>query len=135
LQREIARYGLGARFHLIGDLPDPDVALRGADVFVTSSSSEGLGSAALAAMAAGVPVVATAVGGLVSLLTEGRGLMVKPGDVQGLADAIRRVLSDSDLRNQLTRAGKAASDDFGISDMAERVLEVYRSFAHTLDPS
>ena len=104
-------------------------------MFVTSSSSEGLGSAALAAMAAGIPVVAMAVGGLVSLLAEGRGLMVKPGDVQGLADAIRRVLSDSDLRNRLTSAGKEASDNFGIADMAERVLEVYRSFAHTLDPS
>jgi glycosyltransferase involved in cell wall biosynthesis len=135
LEREIAGNGLEGRFHLMGDIPDPDVVLREANVFVTSSTSEGLGSAALAAMAAGIPVVATAVGGLVDLLAEGHGLMVKPGDAQGLAQAVRRVLSDSDLRNQLRSAGRQASRNYGVAGMAERVLEVYRSVAHTLDPS
>jgi glycosyltransferase involved in cell wall biosynthesis len=135
LEREIARRGLGDRFHLIGELPDPHVALKGADVFVLSSKTEGLSSAVLAAMAAGVPVVATGAGGVVELLAQDRGVVVRPGDAQGLAAAVRRVLFDGELRSRLTQAARQASREFGIGAMADRVLEVYRSCSHTLDPS
>jgi glycosyltransferase involved in cell wall biosynthesis len=135
LERQIADLGLGGRVHLLGALPDPHVALAGADVFVLSSLSEGLGSAVLAAMAAGVPVVATAVGGVTELLAPDRGLLVPPGDAPALGAAVRRVLSDEKLRVQLARAAGEAAREFGVGGMAERVLEVYRSVAHSLGPS
>jgi len=135
LERQIGDLGLGGRVHLLGELPDPHVVLTGADVFVLSSLSEGLGSAILAAMAAGVPVVATAVGGVTELVAQTRGLTVPAGDAPALAEAVRRMLSDGELRVRLIQAGRETARKFDVGGMAERVLEVYRSVAHSLDPS
>ena len=135
LERQIADLELGGRVHLLGELPDPHQALTGADVFVLSSLSEGLGSAVLAAMAAGVPVVATSVGGVTELVGHGRGLLVPAGDAPALAAAVHRVLSDDMLRVRLAQAGRETAREFHIGGMAGRVLEVYRSVAHSLDPS
>jgi glycosyltransferase involved in cell wall biosynthesis len=135
LERRIAEAGLTQRFHLVGQLPDPHTALAGADVCVLSSTSEGLGSSILAAMALGVPVVATRVGGIPELLESGAGLMVSPGDASGFAAAVRRVLTESDLRENLTRVGRQEASRFSVHGMAERVLGVYRSCVHSLDGS
>jgi glycosyltransferase involved in cell wall biosynthesis len=135
LERQIAHLGLQARVHLIGDLPDPHMALTGADVFVLSSVAEGLGSAVLAAMALEIPVVATRVGGVPDLLGEDRGVLVAPGNPAQFAAAVRRVLSQPDLRVRMTQAAYEEVRRFDVSAMAERVLEVYRSFAHSFDPS
>lgn len=135
LERRIAEAGLTRRFHLVGQLPDPHAALRGADVCVLSSTSEGLGSSILAAMALGVPVVATRVGGVPELLGSGAGLMVSPGDAPGFAAAVRRVLTDPELGENLTRIGRREASRFSVPGMAERVVGVYRSCVHSLDGS
>ena len=135
LERRIAEASLTQRFHLIGQLPDPHTALAGADVCVLSSTSEGLGSSILAAMALGVPVVATRVGGIPELLGSGAGLMVSQGDASGFAAAVRRVLTEPDLRESLTRIGRREASRFSVRGMAERVLGVYRSCVHSLDGS
>jgi glycosyltransferase involved in cell wall biosynthesis len=135
LERRVAAAGLNGRFHLVGQLPDPHTALAGADVCILSSTSEGLGSSILAAMATGVPVVATRVGGIPELLGTGAGLMVPPGDPAGFAAAVRRVLSDPGLRDKLIKAGRVESARFSVRGMAERVLGVYRSCVHSLDGS
>jgi len=135
LEQRIAAAGLSGRFHLVGQLPDPHTALAEADVCVLSSTSEGLGSSILAAMAVGVPVVATRVGGIPELLGTGAGLMVSPGDPAGFAAAVRRVLTEPDLREKLIRIGRAESVRFSVRGMAERVLGVYRSCVHSLDGS
>jgi glycosyltransferase involved in cell wall biosynthesis len=121
--------GLQNRFHLVGHMADPEQALAGADLCVLSSTSEGLGSSALAAMAHGVPVVATRVGGIPDLLGSGRGIMVEPRNPAAFADAVRRVLTESGLRQELTRAARQAVPGFSVGAMAERVLSVYRSCA------
>ena len=80
--------------------------LRLADVFVRPSRSEGLGSAFLEAMAAGVPVVATAVGGIPDFIRDGEtGLFAESGSAESVARAVGRVLSDGALANRLSESG------------------------------
>ncbi|MEO8090187.1 MAG: glycosyltransferase [Gemmatimonadales bacterium] len=135
LEQRISAAGLDRRFHLVDQLPDPHTALAGADVCVLSSTSEGLGSSILAAMAMGVPVVATRVGGIPELLGTGAGLMVSAGDPSGFAAAVRRVLSEPGLRENLARIGLQEASGFSVHGMAVRVLGVYRSCVHSLDGS
>jgi glycosyltransferase involved in cell wall biosynthesis len=135
LEQRIAAAGLSERFHLLGQLSDPHTALAGADVCVLSSTSEGLGSSILAAMALGVPVVATRVGGIPDLLGAGAGLMVSPGDPSAFAAAVRRVLTEPVLRQKLIKMGRGEAVRYSVPGMAERVLGVYRSCVHSLDGS
>jgi L-malate glycosyltransferase len=135
LHQQIVRLGVQNRVHLLGQLEDPHDALAGADVFVLSSVSEGLGSSVLAAMARGVPVVATRVGGIPDLLELGAGVLVEPRDPVQLAAAVRQVLGDADLRDSLTRNAHAALGKYSVDAMAEQVMSVYRSCAHSLDGS
>ena len=135
LHDAIARAGLAGRVHLVGQLEDPHRALAGVDVFVLSSLQEGLGSSILAAMARDIPVVATRVGGVVDLLGSGGGLMVDAGCPAELAEAVRRVLGDEALRGRLVSRARNELGRFSVSGMAEQVISVYRSCAHTLDGS
>jgi glycosyltransferase involved in cell wall biosynthesis len=135
LSSQIAHLGLQERVHLLSGEADPHLLVGDADVFVLSSTSEGLGSSALAAMALGVPVVATRVGGIPDLLGTGGGLLVPPRNPPALAAAVRRVLTDAELRQDLTQKARQQAARFSVGAMAERVLSVYRSCAHFLDGS
>jgi glycosyltransferase involved in cell wall biosynthesis len=135
LQQQIAEHGLSGRVHLLEDMNDPHRALVGADLFVLSSRSEGLGSSVLAAMAAGVPVVATRVGGVPDLLASGGGMLVEAGDAAALAHAVHQVLRDPDLALSLARTARREVGKFSVGAMAEQVLSVYRSCAHSLESS
>ena len=78
--------------------------MAASDVFVLPSISEGLAVVILEAMACGVPVIGTKIGGISDVvINEYNGLLVEPRDVQSLADAIIRVLSDENLRDTLSR--------------------------------
>jgi L-malate glycosyltransferase len=91
LRRLAAELGVDAR--LLGPRTDVDALLARADVVVLPSLTEGLSNAVMEAMAAGRPVVATAVGGTPELLADGRGVLVPPGDPWALADALGAVLA------------------------------------------
>jgi polysaccharide biosynthesis protein PelF len=99
------RLGLGDRFVFHGSTRDPDAVIQAADVVVLTSISEGLPMAALEAMANSRPVVATNVGGVSDALL-GCGLITAPGDVAGIADAIRTLLNDTDLAGVLGDRGR-----------------------------
>jgi glycosyltransferase involved in cell wall biosynthesis len=131
LEAQIEEQGLQSHFRLVSQMADPEQALAGADLYVLSSTSEGLGSSALAAMALGIPVVATRVGGIPDLLGSGRGIMVEPQNPAALADAVRRVLTDSELRREVIRRARQELPRYSMGAMAERVLSVYRSCAHS----
>ena len=135
LKQQIKESGVTDRVHLLGALDDPHRALAGADLFVLSSTSEGLGSSVLAAMARGIPVVATRVGGIPDILGQGGGVMVKAGEPAELASAVRRVLGNAGLRQQLTGRGQEELGRFSPGTVAEQVLSVYRSCAHSIDGS
>jgi glycosyltransferase involved in cell wall biosynthesis len=107
LERRIAAAGLEAHFALPGFRDDLDAIMPNADVFVLPSFTEGLPNVVLEASAAGVPVVATAVGGTTEVVVAGEtGLLVTPGDPVGLAAALRQMLADANLRRSFGRAGK-----------------------------
>ena len=113
---------------MLGICADPYPILAALDLFVMPSLAEGLGVAALEAMACGLPVVASAVGGLRDLVTDGAtGLLVPPADPVALAKAINKLASEPKLRAAMGAAGRIrVADHFSLAAMAQRTLALYR---------
>jgi len=129
LEAERNRLGLGERFRFLGYRPDPVRVLVAADVFCLSSRFEGLPIAMLEAMAAGLPVVVAAVGGIQAVVTDGReGLLVPPGDPAALAAALG-TLRDPGLRSRLAAAAADRVQAFGIRRAVRRQQEIYERLA------
>lgn len=100
--------------------------LAAATVSVLTSRHEGLPRAVVESLAAGVPVVATAVDGTVEVVHEGvNGFLVEPGDVAGLADRVAALLADDDLRRRLAAAAPEGLEEFDIARMVRRQEELY----------
>jgi len=107
----IAQLGLEDRVRLEGERRDVPTLLAEADAFVLSSRSEGLPVSVLEAMAAGLPVVATAVGGVGEAVVDGEtGLLVRPADPEALAAALATIVADPALRRRLGAAGRARAE-------------------------
>jgi len=98
--------GLEQRVTLCGDLDEHelDAVYAGTDVFVLPSRHEGYGMAFAEALARGLPIVACAAGAVVETVPADAGLLVPPDDPAALADALRRILTDHDLRLRLSQA-------------------------------
>jgi glycosyltransferase involved in cell wall biosynthesis len=127
VEAELRAHGLGDRVELLGERHDVPALLAAADVFVLASRSEGAPLSVLEAMAAGLPVVASAVGGVPELVADGEtGLLVPPGDPAALSSALARLLDDAELRRRMGAAGRArARDRFDISALRAAHLELY----------
>lgn len=112
---------IGIPVHLTTSLFDD---LRTAAVFLYMSDMEGLGSAAIAAMASGVPVVASGAGGLAEVVEHQRtGLLVRDGDYAG---AVRRLLDNPNLAADLGAAGREkAKREFSVEKMVKSTLSAY----------
>jgi len=127
LLRRVEEKGVGKRFHFLGFRPDTAALYSAADAFVLCSRSEGLPMVILEAMMAGLPVIATRVGGVPDALGD-RGLLVEPGKPEQLAHAMERMVLEDRLAHRLGRAGKAhASSQFGVGRMVEAYIACYRS--------
>jgi glycosyltransferase involved in cell wall biosynthesis len=115
------------RMHLIGYRSDVPALLSETAVSVLPSHSEGLSNALLESMAAGVPVVATRVGGTPEAIEHGvTGLLVPACDPRALAESIGRVLTDGDLAARLGAAGRhAVRDRFGMDRMVHATEQLY----------
>lgn len=106
--------GLSGRVRLPGFLVDPEVFWRQIDVFFLPSAFEALGTVILDAMARGIPVVATRVGGIPEVIRDGRdGLLAAPGDGPGLAAALRR-LRDPAEAARFAAAGRERVREFDV---------------------
>lgn len=128
LRAQVERLGLGSRVQILGRRDDVGDLLAACDVMVLPSRREGLGVAALEAMAAGRPVVASAVGGLADAVANGRsGLLVPPDDPAALARALEQLLRDAPLRARLGAAGPArVAEGFLPEQMVEAYERIYR---------
>lgn len=132
-REEVARLGeqlaLGSRLRLLGAREDLAALHASADVFALASEREAFGLVALEAMACGVPVVATQVGGLPEVLRDGlEGRLVPSEDRAAFAAALRQLLADARLRQELGRAGRArAVQQFGAEGVVARYRALYRS--------
>lgn len=111
---------LGVSASFVGFYPDMPTLLASIDVFVMASLSEGLGVAVLEAMAAGRPVVASAVGGLKESVVDGvTGFSVPPADSQALAEGIAKLISNPTMAAEFGVAGRArARANYSLEYMA-----------------
>lgn len=124
----IAAEGLEDVVQLLGFRDDVSTVLAAADALVLSSDHEGLPVAVMEALALGVPVVATAVGGIPEAVTDGvEGLLVPPRSPAALAAAISRVIGDPALRSQLGAGAWRRGASFDVSVPTARIEDAYRS--------
>lgn len=128
LRAQGERLGLAAQVDWLGQREDVGDLLAAADVLVLPSRAEGLGVAALEAMAAARPVVASAVGGLADAVRDGRtGLLVPPGDAVALGAALERLVREPGLRAALGAAGPArVAEGFLAEQMVAAYERLYR---------
>jgi glycosyltransferase involved in cell wall biosynthesis len=127
LEERAAKLGVEARVRFLGHRHDIPQLLASCDLFVLPSLHEGLPLCVLEAMAAGKPVIATAISGTREAVLHGEtGLLVAPGNPAELAAAIRTLLSDRKLANRLAQAGKArAKEGFSADAMVRGVTRIY----------
>ena len=129
LDSQIKNLGLEGEVKMLGEIAPEKVPqyLAQADVFVRPSLSEGLGNAFLEAMAAGLPVIGTSVGGIPDFLKDGEtGLFCKVGNPEDLADKIISILTDDELRNKIINNGKVLiAEQYNWDIIADKFRNLY----------
>jgi glycosyltransferase involved in cell wall biosynthesis len=139
LERRVGALGLQERVHLVGVRSDVPETLNAIDVFVLSSDWEGNPLSVMEAMAAGKPVICTAVGGVPELVGDGEecGLLVPRRDAKALAQAMQYLLENPEARDTMGKASATrAVENFDLSVMAEAYEKLYRAvIAKTQPPS
>jgi glycosyltransferase involved in cell wall biosynthesis len=133
LERQVRESHLEKHVLLPGFRPDVLGCLKGFDLFVMSSVTEGLGTSLLDAMACSKAVVATQAGGMPEVVDEGRtGFLVAPRDHHAMARAIIRLLTEEPLRRQMGEAGFArVRERFTVERMVVETAAVYERVAGT----
>ena len=133
LREELERLSEGTRVRFLGARDDVPAVLASLDVFAFPSLFEGLCLAVIEAQAAGVPVVATPVGGIRETVVDGEtGLLVPTGDPAALAAAIRRLLEDREAAQAMAaEAKRRVRERFSIERMVEETLRLYGRTAGT----
>jgi glycosyltransferase involved in cell wall biosynthesis len=128
LKNLASQLGISSRVHFPGRVDHAKAVqlFKGADLFVLPSRHEPFGIVNLEAMAAGIPLIATRVGGVPEFVEDGRnGILVKPDDTGALARAMVRVLGDADLRDRLVREGQQTAARFDWCSIASQYRQVY----------
>ncbi len=133
LQSLAQELGLGHRVRFLGSRSDVPDILRASDVFVLSSDYEGNPLSVLEAMAAGLPVISTAVGGVPELVQHGTtGLLVPAGDAHALAEAITQLGRDADQRAAMGQAARqTALERFDVHAMSIAYANFYKKLLHS----
>jgi glycosyltransferase involved in cell wall biosynthesis len=128
IQSLVADCQLTSHVRFLGLRKDVDRLLKATDLFLLTSISEGIPLTVLEAMAAGLPVVATQVGGLGEIIEDGKtGWLAPSGDDAALAERILHLAEDTDLRQKMGRLGQErARSTFSESQMHAGYLELYR---------
>lgn len=126
--KQIKSAELSEKVFLIKDLVPASPYLKAFDVFILPSLKEGLPYTLLEAGLAGLPVVATSVGGIPEIIeNEKTGLLVRPSNTGELTDAINRLVNDTELRQKLGRnLREKVLKDFSASEMLEKTFRLYK---------
>jgi glycosyltransferase involved in cell wall biosynthesis len=125
-EEHIRNTGFQDHFHLLGNRTDVPDLLPGFDVFLITSRSEGLPRAMLEALAAGVPVVATDVGGISELIDGTRnGILCREGDQEGLARGVVKMLCNPDLKDSFLENVDQDLEPFSASIMVDQLFDLY----------
>jgi glycosyltransferase involved in cell wall biosynthesis len=128
LEQRAKHRGLEKDVLFFGPRSDIPAVLGLFDVFVLSSFEEGLPLVILEAMAAGKPVVATAVGSIPEIVTSETGVLVPKRDPERLAGALHRLLDDSALRRAMGRAGRALVESrYNLNDTVKGYQSLYEA--------
>jgi L-malate glycosyltransferase len=127
IEDQAARLGIKERVHMLGDRTDAARLVAAFDLLVLASLHEGLPNAVMEAMAAGVPVVATAVGGTKELIADGEtGYLVPQADAAALGVRIAFALANEIDRMRVAAAGRRfINAEFGVGRMVESVEKLY----------
>jgi glycosyltransferase involved in cell wall biosynthesis len=121
-----AALGLGNSVVFTGDRRDVPELLACMDVFVMPSRQEALGTAIVEAMAAGLPVVGSDVGGIPESVSADVGYVIRSGDVEGLAAVLGDLAADPDKRRSMGLAARRRAEQlFSLDDMVDRTIELY----------
>ena len=135
LKSQIKKLGIEKSIVFLGACHDTSIPLSIIDVFCLPSIQEGLGLAILEAMIMKVPVVASNVGGIYTLINHGKnGLLIPPKDEDALADAISEILLDKNLAKKMgLLSKKLVEEKFSLDLMRDSVIDVYREVIDTND--
>jgi glycosyltransferase involved in cell wall biosynthesis len=126
LQKLITDYRLDGQVILAGGIPEASQYLRAFDLFVLTSLKEGLAYALLEAEAAGLPIVATSVGGNPEVVADNfNGLLVPPADFSALAQAIINLIPDKAHLASYAQNSQEKIKDFSLAQMCEKTLTLY----------
>jgi glycosyltransferase involved in cell wall biosynthesis len=126
IERDHAALALQDRFVLTGYRADATAVIAAGDVFALASDYEGLPVALMEAVALGLPVVATRVGGVAETVGPDAGLLVPPGDVQAFAAALSHLIRERDVRARLQDGARRLGNTFDARTTAGHLAAVYR---------
>jgi N-acetyl-alpha-D-glucosaminyl L-malate synthase BshA len=125
-EREVDQLGLSKDVRFLGKVENVGDILRGSDLFLLPSATESFGLAALEAMACGVPVVASAAGGIPEVVQDGKtGYLAPVGDVASMADRALRVLKNPAEQERMRRAAAARALEFSADRVVPRYEQLY----------
>lgn len=124
LQRLTADLNITDRVHFLGNRADVAELIKMSDIYVQPSLWEGFGIATLEAMASGLPIIASNVTGLRDVVADA-GLLVASDDVQQLANAIKRLANDEQLRSELSSRGIERAKRFSLMETFNKHLQLY----------
>nr|WP_297861133.1 glycosyltransferase [Meiothermus sp.] len=132
-EEQAARLGIGDRVRFLGARKDVAECLAQAHIFVLASNYEGFPLSILEAMRAGLPVVASNVGGVAEAVIDGEtGFLVPRGDVHALRSRLAQLIENPQLRTQMGMAGRARyKAHFTLEQMLEKTLAVYEKVLKT----
>jgi len=126
LEKLARRYRVADKVVMTGAVVNVQPLLAAFDIFVLPSLSEAFGLSLLEAMQAGVPIIATKVGGIPEVIKPGyNGLLVAPGNPKELASAIMRLLNDRQLQKKIVRHYGEVLDKFSAKNMVDKTEQVY----------
>jgi N-acetyl-alpha-D-glucosaminyl L-malate synthase BshA len=125
-RRRIRELGLRSSVEILGEQEQIVPVLSEADLFLLPSAQESFGLAALEAMACGVPVVASRVGGLPEVIESGvNGFLHEPGDLAGMAASGVALLTDRDLHGRIAAAGRRTVEEKFCANSIVPIYEAY----------